>query len=255
MLLRSISISAIAIVAATGSAPAQDDLSFFDDFSFFDRSRWTISDGWSNGRYQNCTWLAEQIEVSNGLVVFRLEEKETDERTYACAEINTHDRFGYGTFEASLKTDTGSGMNAAFFSYIGPIHKVPHNEIDFEVLTRNPSRVSLNTYLNGEPKNGRTVELATSASDSFMHYAFVWEPGRIRWYVDGVLVHTATESIPVHPQKIFLSLWASDTLSSWMGPFVYPGRPVTMEVDWVAYSTPDEVCAFPKSITCDIEED
>ena len=251
--LRSLSMAAISVAIAANPAPAQDGLSFFDGFSTFDRSRWTISDGWTNGGYQNCTWLAEQVDLSDGLVIFRLEEKENEERSYACAEINTHDRFGYGTFEASLKTGTGSGMNAAFFTYIGPIHKSPHHEIDFEILTRDPSRVGLNTYVNGEPQNGKTVEVPSGANSDFTHYAFVWEPDRIRWYVDGMLVHTATENLPIHSQKIFFSLWGSDTLTSWMGPFEYPGHPVRMEIDWVAYTASGEVCAFPKSITCDID--
>jgi endo-1,3-1,4-beta-glycanase ExoK len=173
------------------------------------------------------------------------------DRPYLCGEIQTRAVFGYGTYEARFRTDAASGINAAFFTYIGPVHKQPHDEIDFEVLTRNTSQVSVNTYVNAEPRHGANVPLAAPSDAGFLTYSFVWEPARLRWYVDGQVVHEARgDDLPSHPQKIYLSHWGTDTLSDWMGDFADPGRPLNMVIDWVAYTAPGEGCAFAASVLC-----
>jgi hypothetical protein len=46
---------------------------------------------------------------------------------------------------------TGSGLNAAFFTYIGPVHDRAHHEIDIEILLRDTSAVTFNTFVDGAP--------------------------------------------------------------------------------------------------------
>ena len=89
----------------------------------------------------------------------------------------------------------------------------------------------------------------------FNDYAFVWKPDELSWYVNGELLHTVTDptKIPSHPQKIFFSLWGTDTLGEWMGKFVDPGRPVTLQVDRVAFTALGEKCQFPESVACKVE--
>lgn len=236
------------------AAQQEDSKSFFDGFERFDRGRWYVSDGWANGDWQNCTWSSRQLKLGEGELTLAFEARPYKDRDYSCAEIQTHERFSYGIYEARMRTGSGSGLNAAFFTYIGPVDNQPHDEIDFEVLTRDTSRVSLNTYVGGQPRHGAEVEVPGGTEDDFVHYAFVWEEDRIRWYVNGELVHEAagTDTLPSHPQKIFFSLWGSDTLTDWMGPFEDPGR-VEMTVDWVAFTELGEDCHFPESVACDLE--
>ena len=49
-----------------------------------------------------------------------------------------------------MKAAAGSGLNTGFFTYIGPTHKQPHDEIDFEVLGKDPSKVQINQYVDGK---------------------------------------------------------------------------------------------------------
>ena len=90
------------------------------------------------------------------------------------------------------------------------------------------------------------------ADQGFHDYAFVWEANRIRYYVDGKLVHTVTDksAIPSHPQKIFASLWASGKFASWLGRFEYPGHPVTMQVKRIAFTALGQPCQFKGSVAC-----
>lgn len=243
------------LALTTPVALAADAVAFRDDFAdSLDPDRWYVSDGWSNGDWQACTWSRDMAVVEDGMLRLRLATApDGSPDGYSCGEVQTHDRFLHGTFEARLRTDAASGVNAAFFTYIGPVHKQPHDEIDVEVLTRDPSRVQFNTYRDGEPRNGRTVDLpgGGSADSDFHVYSFVWEPDRLRWYVNGVLMHEVQGAdLPRTAQKIYLSHWNTLTMTDWMGEFVDPGRPLDMEVDWVSYTPLGADCPFEGSVAC-----
>ncbi len=226
--------------------------SFREDFNRLNQSIWYVSDGWASGGWQNCTWSKRQIGLKDGILTLGFATIPYKQRKNSCAEIQTRERFGYGTYEARIKSDAGSGLNAAFFTYIGGAHGQPHDEIDFEILTKDTSKVSLNTYVSGKPKNGRVVAVPAGTNTRFNIYSFVWEKDRIRWYVNGTLVHSTSRNtdLPTHPQKIYLSHWGSDTFRDWMGVFSDPGRPLTMRIDWVAYTAPGDACQFPESVAC-----
>ncbi len=245
----------LVLLAAAPASPvhaqAAQGTSFFDGLDTFDPARWLVSDGWTNGPHQNCWWSRKAVLAQKGEVTLQFLPTGKTDRPYLCGEIQTNAVFGYGTYEARFRTDVGSGINAAFFTYIGPVHNQPHDEIDFEVLTRDTSRVSVNTYVNAKPMNGTTAPLPQPSEAGFLTYSFVWEPTRLRWYVEGKLVHEVSgPNLPTHPQKIYLSHWGSDTLSDWMGSFSDPGRPLNMVIDWVAFTAAGEGCAFKASVLC-----
>ena len=180
-------------------------------------------------------------------------KSKTGDRDYACAEIQSRARYSYGTFEARLKAVGEPGFDSSFFSYIGESNQQPHDEIDFEVLGKDPSQVQLNQYVAGKGGHEKLVPVEGGADQGFHDYAFIWEPDRISYFVDGQLVHTVTDpaAIPSHPQKIFASLWASGKFTSWLGQFKYPGHPVTMEVARIAFTALGQPCNFPESVACD----
>ncbi|MEO3998805.1 family 16 glycosylhydrolase [Mesorhizobium sp. CAU 1732] len=240
--------------AAPAAAQGAASESFLDDFSSFNRDRWYVSDGWANGAHQNCTWSSNQITVADNKLTLGFEGRPYKDRQFSCGEIQTRERFSHGIYEARFKTDEGSGINAAFFTYIGPQNDQPHDEIDFEALTKDTSRIEVNTYVNGKPHHGGKVDVPGGTDGDFNDYAIVWEPERIRWFVNGELVHTAEgPTLPSHPQKIFFSLWGTDTLNDWMGPFTDPGRKLTMEVERVSFTELGEACQFPESVACNLQ--
>jgi endo-1,3-1,4-beta-glycanase ExoK len=225
--------------------------SFIENFDKLDRSVWYVSDGWNNGAHQNCTWSKNQVKVDGGALKLSFAEGQLKDRSYLCGEIQTKKRFGFGTYEARMKAATGSGLNSAFFTYIGPTDKQPHDEIDFEVLGKNAGQVQVNQYIKAKGGNEKLVPVAGDADQGFNDYAFVWEPGRLRYYLNGKLVQDVTDpsKIPTSQQKIFFSLWGSDTLSGWMGKFAYT-QPTSLEVERFAYTAPGDKCQFPESIAC-----
>jgi endo-1,3-1,4-beta-glycanase ExoK len=230
----------------------QSSRSFVENFDKLDRSRWFVSDGWVAGEYQNCTWSKRQVSVTDGVLKLGFAKSESGDRAYACGEIQTKQRYGHGTYEVRMKAAAGSGLDQGFLSYIGPVDKQPHDEIDFEVLGKDPSQVQLNYYVGGKGGHEKLVPVPGGADAGFNDYAFVWEKDRIRWYINGDLVRTAGDpaGLPSHASKIFVSLWGSDTLTSWLGRFAEPDQPLALEIDRIAFTVLGDACQFPESVAC-----
>ncbi|MBB4010586.1 endo-1,3-1,4-beta-glycanase ExoK [Allorhizobium taibaishanense] len=241
-------------LASFSSAQAQEAAnghSFVDTFDKLDLKRWYISDGWNNGPHQNCTWTKNNVKIKDGHLELTFDDKPLGERKFSCAEIQTRQRFGYGTYEARLKTAEAPGLNSAFFTFIGPMDKSPHDEIDFEILGKNLKQVQVNQYISAKGGNEKMAPVDGGAHEGFNDYAFVWEKDRLRYYVNGKLVQDVTDpaKLPSHSQKIFFSLWGTDTLKDWMGNFTYTG-PQTMSVERLAFTALGDKCQFPESVAC-----
>lgn len=248
---RASALFATILLTLVALGPASAQTAFFDDFDRLDSKRWYVSDGWTNGDHQACWWSRNAIAIADGTLVLKLRPTGNQAKPYLCGEVQTRKRYRYGTFEARLKADRASGVNAAFFTYIGEVHEKPHDEIDVEILTRDPGTVTFNTFVSGKMHNGGKATLAPPADAAFHTYSMIWEPYRIRWFVDGQLMHeTQGEPLPENAQKIYLSLWNTTTLTDWMGPFEEPGRDLAMNVDWIAWTPPDADCQFPQSVLC-----
>ena len=246
-----------ALALAQSSPALAQGTAFRDDFDTLDASRWYVSDGWSNGAHQNCVWSNDQAKAVGGQLNVGFAPLPKGDRQYRCGEIQTRTAYGHGTYETRMKTPSGSGLNAAFFTYIGQQQGKPHDEIDFEILLRDTGSVDTTTFVkgvsgDGEIGAGQSHTLPHPSDSDFTTLAFTWEPDLLRYYIDGELVRTIDDPkmIPTNPQRIFFSLWGSDTLTDWMGSFTPVTAPIALEVDWVAFTPLGAACAFDDSILC-----
>ncbi|ATU92281.1 hypothetical protein B5P45_22465 [Phyllobacterium zundukense] len=46
----------------------------------------------------------------------------------------------------------------------------------------------------------------------------------------------------------YISLWASDTLTSWLATFPNPSTPVFARISWVIFTAEGTACQFPESV-------
>ena len=235
----------IALLALPAATLAQ--ASFFDDFDELDRNRWFVSDGWRNGEWMNCDWSEEAVALRHGRLVLGLRDGPAGR---ICGEIQSIGQFGHGTYEIALRTPRGSGTNAAFFTYIGPVHGRSHEEIDIEILLRDTGRVTFNTWRDGQQSQGGRATLDAPSDARFHRMAFHWTPEAITWYLDDRAVHRAEAPLPEAGQKIYASLWGSDTFVNWMGPFDPAALPMELEIDWIAFTALGEGCQFDASLLC-----
>lgn len=225
---------------------------FRDDFDNLDEGRWYVSDGWTNGRHQDCTWSRRAVRAQGGMLRLSHLPGAGDNPAPLCGEIQTRDFLQYGTIEARIRTPRGSGKNAAVFTYAGPVHHSPHDEIDIEVLTRDPGKVAFNTFVDGKPAQGKTVPVRPPLDRAFHTLAMQWRPDGVSWFIDGVPVHrtAAGATLPDHPQKLFLSFWSTTTLTDWMGKPDPASGPLEFDIDWIAWTPLGAPCLFPESLAC-----
>jgi endo-1,3-1,4-beta-glycanase ExoK len=214
-----------------------------DNLDSFNTGVFSKSDGWTNGGGFNAGWRADHINFSDGTMTITLDDKTCpsgcSKRPYASGEYRSNELFGYGMYEASFKAAKGRGvMSGSLFTYTGPSDNQPWDEVDIEILGKDPTKMQTNYYTNGVGGHETMVSLGFDSSAAFHTYAFEWTAASIKWYVDGKLVHTENGSrgaMPTHQAKIFLNIWPGIGVDGWLGPFMYTG-PLYFQVDWVKFT-------------------
>jgi len=108
---------------------------------------------------------------------------------FTSGEVQVEGFYGYGRYEAVMRTAFGSGLDTAFFlhTYEG-MDNDPHDEIDFEFPGSQPRKLHLNYFKDGKPFGSIWVDLPFDPSAEIHLYAFEWAPDAIRWYIDDKMV-------------------------------------------------------------------
>jgi endo-1,3-1,4-beta-glycanase ExoK len=232
-----------------GAAQAATGTSFNDSFDSFNSSRWSTSDGWTNGAPFAVGWRGDHVVVGGGAVSLALDANPCAGNPAACSgqalaggELRSNAFYGYGSYSTVMQAGAGSGVVNGFFTYTGPSDGKPWDEIDVEILGSDPTRLQLNYFVNGVGGHEYTVNLGFDASAAAHSYAFNWSGDAIRWYVDGSLVHSVTGGagtpLPTHAGRIMGNLWAVDqSASGWAGSFA-SGTTASMQLNSIAYAAP-----------------
>jgi amino acid transporter/beta-glucanase (GH16 family) len=245
------------------SSPAVRALVWSDEFAgpsgaLVDASRWvaeTGGHGWGNNELEYYTDRGRNafLDGDGNLVIQALREHYEGggvAREYTSARLKTQGRFeqAYGRFEARIRIPRGQGIWPAFWLLGADIPTVgwPRcGEIDvMENIGREPSAVHGSMhgpgYSGGASLTG-TYTLANGAAfaDAFHVFAVDWEPGVVRFYVDGSLYETRTPAdlrpgqtwVFDHPFFIILNVAVG---GSWPGsPDATTVFPQSMLVDYV----------------------
>ena len=211
------------------AAPKQDmkqnksewSLVWSDEFNGpeIDRSKWTydignwivdqdgngIAPGWGNNEKEYYTDSSENAFIDDGkLVIKAKQEQVTDEfgtYDYTSAKLKTKGLFSktYGRYEIKAKLPTGKGLWPAIWMLPEEDKYgswAASGEIDImESWGSRPNTVAGTIhYGEGWPNNkytGKEFELPENRGiDKWHTYALEWEPGELRWYVDGELYQT-----------------------------------------------------------------
>ena len=218
-------------------SPARPMPEFVDRFRTHDTKRWQVSDGWRNGDYMVNDWRATQARFGRGLTLI-LERRKTDKADFTSGEVQSTATYGSGYYETAMRAAPGSGVVSALFTYTGPHFGDPWDEIDIEFLGSKPREVMF-TYFTDGKKESKVVALPFDATKETHRYGFDWQPGYIRWYIDGELKHEvtgATLALPTRRQKIMTEVWASSTLTDWVGPFDAKALPTGAVYECVSYA-------------------
>ncbi len=225
------------------------------DGTTLDQTKWSyqIGDGcdqslcgWGNNELQS--YQESNVVVSNGSLKITAKKERIRGAQYTSGRINSKGKgdFTYGRFEASIKLPAGDGLWPAFWmlSTDELYGSWPQSgEIDImEYVASTPNEIlGYIHYGDLYPNNqsqGNSIELNNDVFyNAFHEFAIEWEPGEIRWFMDGILYSKKT------PDDISPSNWPFDKDFHFLlnvavggnlgGDVVDSMLPATMEVDYV----------------------
>ncbi len=183
-------------------------LVFEDNFdgTELNREDWNVElhePGWVNNELQEYVDSEDNIFLEDGkLIIQALKTVTRGEASYTSGRINTQNKHDikYGRFEVRAKVPSGQGFLPAFWlmasdeNLYGQWPKC--GEIDIMEVLGSETTTTHATVHYGEPHEQNQGSYTLTNGDfsgEFHDFACEWEPGEIRWYVDGELFHTVND--------------------------------------------------------------
>ncbi len=239
-----------------------------DGFYSYDEDKW-IS-GWGNKELQYYTNAPSNVFVQGGMLHLRAVKESYQGKGYTSGRITTTNRDGtelfsktYGRFEFRARLPIGQGIWPALwmlprdFSYGG---WAASGEIDvLEARGQKPfetnSTLHYGSQWDANAYSGGTYKFPQGQSITDFHvYAVEWEPGEIRFSVDGVVHHTQRDwwsSSRVAGSRGVQPGSAAD-LSPWPAPFDKPFFIImNLAVGGDYPGNPDKTSKFPVEMLVD----
>jgi beta-glucanase (GH16 family) len=178
---------------------------------------------------------------------------------YTSARLKTQGRreVGYGRVEARIRLPRGAGLWPAFWSMgtdLGEVGWPQAGEIDImEWVGRLPDEIFGTIHgpgYSGGGSFGGTHDFGHDISEETHTFAVEREPGQIRWYVDGVLYHSATPAdvapdawVFDHPFFLLLNMAVGGNFGGAVSPSTV--FPQSIAVDYIrVYGAPDTAERF-----------
>ncbi|WP_342478945.1 carbohydrate binding domain-containing protein [Paenibacillus sp. FSL H7-0350] len=198
-------------------APTSDPWSLvwndeFDD-NIIDPAKWTYdlgdgtvvgNPGWGNNELEYYTNDPRNVKEQDGKLIITARKEAMGGKPYTSSRIKTNGLYSkmYGKFEIRAKAPAGKGLWPAIWML--PENYVYGNwaasgELDImEGWGSRPNVVAGTIHYGSQwPDNvysGKEYVLpGDSTIEEFHTYSIEWEPGEIRWYVDGVLYSTKND--------------------------------------------------------------
>jgi beta-glucanase (GH16 family) len=244
------------------------DFDLGNGFYDYDANRW-IS-GWGNDELQYYTRAPENAFVKDGVLHIRARKESLHGCGYTSARLKTRGRDGkalfgpkYGRFEFRAKLPTGRGVWPAL--WLLPVDEKygtwpASGEIDvLEARGQEPTKVLGTLHFGSRwPANASASREYTHPDGGtiadFHVYALEWEPGEIRWSVDGR--QYAAQSFWWSSRKTNGPKGAKPEreadLAPWPAPFDQPFYLVmNVAVGGRFLGNPDRTTAFPAEMLVD----
>lgn len=157
--------------------------------------------------------------MEEDLAQLTLREESSSVRDYTSASLCSQNQYCHGSFSAVVKAATGSGVVTGIFLH----RNSPRQEIDVEILGRDTTKMLVNVYYNpgqegtqleyGYRGTPALIDLGFDAADDLHEYTIKWSVTKMRWLVDGRVVHVRNNwnptPIPHLPMQFNVNLWSS----------------------------------------------
>jgi len=217
------------------------------DGKSLDPTKWNVGLSWWKGR-QPAWFNPANVVVRDGQLQLTMRKERTPPalakhgyRDYSSAALHARGRAGYGYYEIKARPMNSRGSSSFWFQVEDrTAHPNWATEIDvFELCGKSAKferRYNMNVHVFRTPQEKRhwSVSGAWTAPwrfvDDFHVFGFDWGADQLRWYVDGVLVHTV-ENTHWH-QPLYL-IFDSETMPKWFGMPDDADLPSTFRIEYV----------------------
>lgn len=198
---------------------------------------------WNN---EDQAYIAANVTIEDGCLVLTAKKEHWEglsnrvdnpslwvSQEYTSGEANTKRSWTYGKFEIRAKVPKTQGILSAFWATPADGDWPPEIDV-MEVLGDDLATVHFTNHYgtsSDHQMNSGNYISPSDLSEDFHVYSIEWEPGVIRWYVDGVFRFEAKSGVPNEPFILRISLpvgpdWEGNPTDS----SVFPQK---MIVDWV----------------------
>ena len=157
------------------------------------------------------SFSTSNVAVGNEVVLTLTQTQQGTQILSTGAEIHTKQTFGYGTFEFTSRVPTAvSGTTASGFLFVNN----SQTEIDMEQTGVKPDAVDCTNWSGLQ--NYQDTEITGFDQTVSHNFKIVWKAGEVDWYVDGQLIVSHTDAVPVAPAPFLFNIWGTNQ-STWGG--------------------------------------
>lgn len=220
---------------------------------------WQVANWAGSNNNESQYYYPGQVSVSGGGLHLRADRDPNWSfgREFNSGLVRTWQEWSHGRFEVRAKVPNGQGFWPAIWLLPRGAAWPAGGEIDImEARGDLPWRISSAVHWGWDVANHQYVSQAYESGANFQQgfhdYAVEWEPGTVRFYVDGVQHYTLFEpaiGIPSTPKSIVLNLAVGGDYSGypdWTTPF-----PAQFDIDYVRVWQRSEPIAPPTSLVLD----
>ena len=152
--------------------------------------------GWGNNELEYYTGRPENVRLENGELIIEARKEAYNGFNYTSARIKTQGKksFQYGIIEARIKSPVGNGLWPAFWMLGNDISTVGWPKCgETDIMENKGTNTSygyahwFNEGTGSLSSSGSTVSTSIS---QYHVYSVLWNDQAIKWYVDGVLLHS-----------------------------------------------------------------
>lgn len=212
-----------------------------------DTNKWTVGMSWWQGR-QPAWFNPQNVVVQNGQLHLTMRREEVPAgmkargyHDYSSAALHTKARSSYGYYEVKARPTNSGGSSSFWFQQEDPkVFPGWATEVDvFELCGKSAvhdRRYYMTLHVSATPEEKRHWQVGSywespwRFAKGFHVFGFDWDREELRWYVDGVLVHTVQNTHWHHP--LFL-IFDSETMPEWFGMPDDADLPSTFSIEYV----------------------
>jgi beta-glucanase (GH16 family) len=218
-----------------------------------DTNKWVVGMAWWRGR-QPAWFNPTNVFVQDGQLHLRMRKEpvpvaleKAGYHDYSSAGLHSRVRSSYGYYEVKARA-MDSGGSSSFWFQQEDRQQFPERATEIDVFelcgksAEHDRRYYMTLHVTRTPEEKRHWQVGTywempwRPAESFHVYGFDWGKDELRWYVDGVLVHTV-ENTHWH-QPLYL-IFDSETMPEWFGMPDDADLPSTFSIEYVrAWQSP-----------------